>query len=134
MVCNSASIPGFCGLPEDPAFYPFMNYPMYSAIKEEGVSVPQHKIVAIFEDGAEQQLGPEDFGLTLYWFNTTSINAVYNEDLDKIRSYVAAYESAGNRPFTAIRYENHRLKVTKEGVVPGELKTITIPASSYAAE
>lgn len=134
MACNSVFIPLFCSLPTDPSLYPFLDYPMYSAIKKEGVTVPLYRLVAIFDDGTEKQLHPEDFGLSLYWFNTRLLPAFQAEQALKIKSYVLAYEKAGNRPFVAIRFENNRVKITKEGIMSGVPDAITTNFPMTATE
>lgn len=126
MVCNSASIPVVCSVPVDPALYPFLDYPMYSAAKDEGVTVPNYQLVAIFQDGTEKKLTPEDFGLSPYWFNTRLLPAFQAQDTVKITTYLSDYTAAGNPPFVATRFENNLFTITKDGVVTGPPESLTI--------
>lgn len=117
VVCSKGSIPLFCDLPAEPGLYPFLDYPMYDGIEQEGASVPNYRLIAIFADGTERQLIPEDFGLSSYWFNTRLLPAFEDQQAEQIESYVAAYKAAGSQPFDALRFEDNSLTITREGIV-----------------
>lgn len=119
IACDFAAIPLLCALPDEPRLYPFLDYPMYSVARKEGVSVNQYKLIAIFDDGAEKQLGAEDFQLSKYWFTVGVLAAFRNNNHQKIKQYVEAYERTGNRPFVALRFDNQPLAISREGVLEG---------------
>lgn len=124
-------------LPEDPGLYPFLNYPMYRGIYQEDVSVPRHTLVAAFEDGTEQLLKAEDFGLSSYWFNTGVVQAFVDQDDLKIAQYVGTYQSAGGRPFISLRLDDSPLIITREAVVetkPILVKSVLANTESKGAE
>ena len=130
MACAKVSIPLYCDLPTDPGLYPFVSYPMYSDVKQEGVSVPHLKLIAIFADGSEEQMAPEDFDISPYWFNTRLLPAFREKNASKVAAYIAAYEATGNPSPTAIRFETNRSTITREGVMEGkatESFTTTLP-------
>jgi len=127
MACNSKAIPVFCEVPTDPGLYPFLDYPMYSKAYREGTTVPDYTLVAIFEDGTEKTLTPEDFGLSAYWFNTSLLPAFQAKQASEVSAYLADYEAAGNSPFVAFRFENTLLTITKAGVVTGAPEVFTSP-------
>lgn len=134
MACNSKAIPVFCDVPTDPSLYPFLDYPMYSAVYKEGTTVPNYTLVAIFEDGSEKTLTSEDFDLSPYWFNTRLLPAFQAKKAVEVSSYLADYEAAGNPPFVAFRFENTVLTVTKAGVVTGAPEVFTSPLPLVAEE
>ena len=115
--CSKVSIPLLCDLPADPDLYPFLDYPMYEGIEREGASVSNYRLVAIFEDGTERQLIPEDFGMSSYWFNTRLLPTFKEQRAEQIETYLAAYKAAGSPPFGALRLEDNSLTITREGVV-----------------
>ena len=117
LACSKVSVPLVCDLPAEPGLYPFLDYPMYDGIEQEGVSVPNYRLIAIFADGTEQQLSPEDFGLSSYWFNTRLLPAFEKRQADQIKAYVAAYRASGSQPFEAVRFEDTSLIITREGIV-----------------
>lgn len=134
MACNSKAIPIFCDVPTDPSLYPFLDYPMYSESYPEGTTVPNYALVAIFEDGSEKTLAPEDFGLSPYWFNTRLLPAFQAKKPSEVSSYLADYESAGNLPFVAFRFENTLFTITKSGVVTAPPEVFTSPLPLTAEE
>lgn len=127
MACNSKDIPVFCDVPTDPSLYPFLDYPMYSEAHKEGATVPNYTLVAIFEDGSEKTLTPEDFGLSPYWFNTGLLPAFQAKNALEVSSYLADYTAAGNSPFIAFRFENNLFTITKEGVLTEDSDVFTSP-------
>lgn len=122
IACDFATIPLLCTLPDEPRLYPFLDYPMYSVARKEGISVNQYKLIAIFEDKTEKQLSAEDFELSKYWFTVGVLAAFRDNNHSKIRQYVEAYERTENRPFVALRFDNIPLVITREGVREGTYK------------
>ncbi len=92
MACTGVEIPLICNVPEDPSLYPFLNYPMYSNAKPEGVTVPKFSLIAVYQDGTEKQLTAEDFGLPIYWFNTGIIHAMNEKETAKINQFIETYQ------------------------------------------
>ncbi len=120
MACSQVSIPLYCDLPQDPGLYPFVSYPMYSEVKPEGVSVSHLKLIAIFSDGTEKQMAPEDFHISPYWFNTRLLPAFREKQASKVTAYIAAYEAAGNPSPNAIRFETNSSVIIRKGVTEGK--------------
>ncbi|MEO1395424.1 MAG: hypothetical protein AAFV90_21180 [Cyanobacteria bacterium J06634_5] len=115
VVCGQ-SIPLICELPKDPNLYPFLNYGMYSRTKKEGVAVAQYHLMAVFADGSEKRLMPEDLGTTDYWFHGMILRSLAGKDDSKIGPFIQAYEAAGNPSFVTLRLDNNPLVVTREGI------------------
>ena len=87
--CRVISLPLLCDLPEEPGLYPFLDYPMYSKVKAAGTAVEQKQLVAIFAEGGERVLRPEDFGMNEYWFIGTLLPAFERKNRQKLRSISA---------------------------------------------
>lgn len=122
IACDFATVPLLCALPDEPRLYPFLDYPMYSVARKEGISVKRYKLIAIFDDGTEKQLSAEDFELSKYWFTVGVLAAFRDNNHSKIHQYMEAYERTGNRPFVALRFDNDPLLITREGVQEGAPK------------
>lgn len=88
-----------------------------------------NELIAIFADGTEKNLTPEDFGLSLYWFNSRLLPAFGDQNISEIAAYITDYETAGNQPFVAVRVKNNLYVVEQEGIIPvtPEEFTITLP-------
>ena len=103
---------------------------MYSIVKQEGVSVPHLKLIAIFADESEKQMASEDFGISLYWFNTRLLPDFQEKKASKVAAYIAAYEAAGNLLPIAIRFETNTSTITQKGVTEDkaiESFTVSLP-------
>ena len=105
---------------------------MYSRIEREGATVGNRELIAIFADGTERTLTPEDFGTSLYWFNALLLTSFGNQQIPEIESYIADYEAAGNPPFVAFRFKNNLYIVEKKGITTAEPEefTMTLPLSA----
>jgi len=113
--CKAVETP-LCKLPVEPALYPFLDYPMYSVVWQEGDLVQQHQLIAIFLDGTERQLHAEDFGLSPYWFKGSLVPAFKRKNMSKIPDYLKAYDQQGHQPFVAFRVDVFPTKVSEKGL------------------
>ncbi|MBA3532461.1 MAG: hypothetical protein H0T73_11110, partial [Ardenticatenales bacterium] len=60
-----ASLPSFA-FACPPNLYPFMDYPMYRMLHQEGDEIPQIEISAFLEDGQQVVIDPELGDYTIY--------------------------------------------------------------------
>lgn len=111
-------------LPDDPAFYPFLDYPMYAGARYEGVKVNQHFLVGVLKDGKEVPITHKDLRISRYNLIRKIIPEIEEKNLKIIREYVKIYEQNSHKNLVELRLENHPLVITRKGVNPGETEVI----------
>jgi hypothetical protein len=99
-----------------PAFYPFLDYPLYNQAHYSGEKINQFKVIGILVDNREVPILPEDMGLR-FWLFQRFIDAVNQEKREQIAAYVEMYQSRHDRQITALRLENHPLILSGKGVL-----------------
>jgi len=106
--------------PSNPeAFWPFIDYPMYSYAKRAGSKINQYRAIAILEDGREVRIVPESLELNYWIFMYGFITALRQENQEDIANFVRQYETLNDEKLAGIRFENHPLILSKETVTPG---------------
>ncbi len=111
-------------LPKDPAFYPFLDYPMYAGVKHEGVNVNQYFVFGVLEDGTEIPITEQNLQISRSHFVRKIITRIKEKNLQVIKDYVKIYEKTSQKKLVKLRLENHPLVITRDGVNPGEKKVI----------
>ncbi|VXD11793.1 hypothetical protein [Planktothrix paucivesiculata] len=123
---SSFSLKSLCPrLPKDPAFYPFLNYPMYARARYEGIKVRQHLLFGVLEDGTEIPITDQELQVSRYLFIEEILPKVLEKDLPFLKEYVKIYEQKHQKKLVKLRLENHPLAITREGVNPVE-KTVIV--------
>jgi hypothetical protein len=122
---SSFSLKSLCPkLPDDPAFYPFLDYPMYAGARYEGVRVNQQFLFGVLEDGTEVPITHKDLRISRYNLIRKIIPEIEEKNLKIIQEYVKIYEQNSHKNLVKLRLENHPLVITRKGVNPGEKKVI----------
>ncbi|MGL5133891.1 MAG: hypothetical protein ACRC78_15300, partial [Planktothrix sp.] len=90
---SSFSLKSLCPrLPKDPAFYPFLNYPMYARARYEGIKVRQHLLFGVLEDGTEIPITDQELQISRYLFIEEILPKVVEKDLPFLKEYIKIYE------------------------------------------
>lgn len=122
---SSFSLKSFCpSLPDDPAFYPFLDYPMYAKARYEGVKVKQYFLVGVLEDGTEIPITNQELQISRYLFIEELLPKIQQKNLPFIKEYIKIYEQNYKKNIIALRLENHPLVITRKGVNAAEKKVI----------
>lgn len=125
VLCPPAMLQRF-GLQEiacEPETWPFMNYPMYSEVHEEGAAVPRYQLTGVLADGREVPLTQEDFGLTFFQFQPV-LNAVLAEDYGYLESFIADYAARHETALVALRLHNAPILVQRDGLEERESELV----------
>lgn len=104
-------------VPNDPAFYPFLDYPMYAGSRPEGVQVNRYIAIGILEDSTEFEISPEILDLTRYKFFRNFINDLIENKTQNIKIYFERYNTSHSQKLIRIRLENHPIKLSREGTI-----------------
>jgi hypothetical protein len=107
-------------IPDDPAFYPFLDYPMYAGAMYEGVQVDQYFLFGVLEDGTEIPISEQEIQISRYNFIRKILPKIQDQNLMIIQEYVKIYEKNSQKNLVKLRLENHPLVITREGVNPKE--------------
>lgn len=122
---SSFSLKSLCPtLPNDPAFYPFLDYPMYAGVRYEGVKVNQYFLFGVLEDGTEVPLTHQELRISRYNFLRKIIPKIQEKNLSIIEDYVKIYEKNSQTNLVELRLENHPLVIDREGVNSREKKVL----------
>lgn len=105
-------------------FWPFMNYPMYSAAHQEGDQLDRFFLFATVTDYGDITIKPSDFGLNYYTFMRDAIPVFRDDNRDKIHFFMKLYESRQGRKLISVRLENHSWVITRSGAVPNTPKVV----------
>lgn len=108
-----------CHFPSPPAFYPFLDYPMYSQPHYEGEQVDRYLLFGISENSATVPILPTDVGLTVNSFRKNVVRALLNNDREKLRAFVSLYQKKHKKTLIELRLENYPLTFSEEGIKPG---------------
>ncbi|OIP73052.1 MAG: hypothetical protein AUK43_01550 [Oscillatoriales cyanobacterium CG2_30_40_61] len=111
-------------LPDDPAFYPFLDYPMYAGARYEGVKVNQYLLFGVLKNGTNIPITHKDLEIYRYNLLRKIIPEIQEKNLSIIQQYVKIYEQNSHKNLVKLRLENHPLVITRKGVNPGEKKVI----------
>lgn len=111
-------------LPDDPAFYPFLDYPMYAGARYEGVKVNQYFLFGVLEDGTNIPITHKNLQISRYNLIRKIIPEIQEKNLSIIRKYVKIYEQNSQKNLVKLRLENHPLVITRKGINPGKNKVI----------
>jgi hypothetical protein len=126
MACKVLDIPLLCRLPQDPGLYPFLNYPMYSSAKEEGVSVGKNKLIAVLEDSSEEELTAEELGISAYRFARDLLPAIKEDDRSTVIQYIDMYAPSHSQRIQSLRWEKNFVSITPQGLTSGQPETFLI--------
>ena len=90
------------------SYFPFMDYPMFKAVKKIGSEIPFYHVVGILASGAEIEIKPEDLHLDYWKFEWGLIQELKNEHLKykKIEEYTTLYDRLYHKKFSALRLED----------------------------
>ena len=88
---------------------------MYSGPHYEGDSVTQYFLFGTLEDSTTVPIPPEDAGLNFWLFQKNVVEAILQDDHEKVRHFIELYQSQQNRKLVELRLENRLLIFSKEG-------------------
>lgn len=111
-------------IPDDPALYPFLDYPMYAGARYEGVNINQYFLIGILEDGTEVTITSDDLNISRYDFLRNILPQIEKQNLQVIEKYVKIYEQKSHRNLINLRLENHPLVITRDGVNSSEKEVV----------
>ncbi|VXD11798.1 hypothetical protein [Planktothrix paucivesiculata] len=112
-------------IPDDPALYPFLDYPMYAGARYEGTNVNQYFLFGVLEDGTEVAITNEDLQTSRYKFLRNILPEIEKKNPEIIQSYVKIYEQKSQKNLVKLRLENHPLIITRKSINPGD-KIVTV--------
>ncbi|MGB0910951.1 MAG: hypothetical protein ACPGYT_11360 [Nitrospirales bacterium] len=117
-------------LPVEWYYWPFTNYPMYSAPHFEGdVATPSTTIIGIQPGNIEETTTPKDFGLSVFqhewWFIPSLLK---NEDPQKVQSFINHLQNSRTIPFQELRIESRGYIISRAGYSPAPVKVLKVIA------
>lgn len=59
-----------------PYLYPFLDYPMYSRVHQEGEAITQYRVYAVLADSSEALVRPSDLGLSFWLYHNGLITGL----------------------------------------------------------
>lgn len=114
------------------SYWPFINYPMYSPYHRVGERIDVLRpIFATFADKSEEQIFPQDLGLTIFQFENLLVRTMLCAAQDKkelqsgkcvpkeakkrLKALLELYEQQHGKHIISLRLEDYPYILTKEG-------------------
>lgn len=115
----------FCpGIPDGPAFSPFLNYPIEGKEEVQPVNVNQYFLFGTLEDGTEVPITNEDLSIPRYQFVRNLVPRVERQNIQVIEHYVGIYERKFRTNVVRLRLENHPLVIHQDGMKTGQKEVV----------
>jgi len=113
-------------------YFPFVNYPMYTATHYEGEHVrPGNIIVGRLDDNSEVEIHEKDLGLNYWQFRWGFGGAVLRGNQGEIVKYLLYYKGANGKRFTSLTVKSFPAIVTREGMRPSPPEDIRTVQLTY---
>lgn len=112
------------GIPDAPAFSPFLEHPIDEKENVQGVNVNQYFLFGTLEDGTEVPITNEDLSIPRYQFVRNLVPRVERQNIQVIEHYVGIYERRFRANVVRLRLENHPLVIHRDGVKEGQKEVV----------